>query len=112
MFAKSDTESKLDAEISAALAKLDQITDKTSKEYETLIDNIVKLHKLKSEDTQNQIKIEETLHKFEADSKRKLPSPDTMLVVAANLIGVIWITQHERLHVISRNTLGYIMKPR
>jgi hypothetical protein len=91
---KSDTEVKLDAEIQAALDELDKYPNKTSEEYGTIVDRIAKLHKLKSEE------------------RTKPISPDTALVVVANVLGIIWITQHERVNVISTKALGFIMKPR
>lgn len=94
MFTKSETESKLDAEIQVLLDKLRETTDKDSDEYNTIIERIAKLHKLKTEE------------------RPKRFSPDTALVVAANLIGIIWVTQHERLHPITTKSLGLVMKPR
>jgi hypothetical protein len=90
----SDIESKLDAEINAALVKLDELPDKTSEDYGLLVDRISKLYKLKAEERPERI------------------SPNGALVVAANVIGIVWITQHERLHPITTKALGFIMKPR
>ena len=112
MLIKSEIETKLDAEIQSLLAKLKETT-KESEEYKKLVDRIVQLHKLKSEEAQTQIKIEETLHKFEADSKLKLPSTDTMLIVAANIFGILWLARYERENVIrAPKAFGNIMKPR
>ena len=78
-----------------------------------LVDRISKLHKLKSEEAQNQIKIEETLHKFAADSKLQLPSTDTMLIVAANIFGILWLARYERENVIKApRAFGFIKQPR
>ena len=112
MFNKSDIETKLDAEIQSLLAKLKETT-KDSEDYGTLVDRISKLYKLKSEEAQNQIKIEETLHQFEADKKLKLPSTDTMLIVAANIFGILWLARYEKTEVIKApKAFGYVMKPR
>lgn len=112
MLTQSQTETKLDAEIHALLKKLEEDQDKTSEEYATIVDRISKLHKLKSEEAQNQIKIEEIATKFEADRRLKLPSSDTALVVAANILGILLITRYEREGVITSKAFGNILKPR
>jgi hypothetical protein len=93
MFTKRPTEIKLEAEINAALTELETM-EKTSEEYGTLVDRIAKLHKLKMEEHPKSI------------------NPDTVLVVAANLLGILWVTAYEREHVINTKALGFIMKPR
>lgn len=93
MFAKSETEIKLDAEIQSAL---DELTNhkKTSVEYGKIVDHISELYKLKAE-------------------RPKQISPDTVLVVAANIFGILWLARYERENVIkSRSALGFVMKPR
>jgi hypothetical protein len=93
MFTKSQTETKLDAEINSLLAKLKETTKETE-EYGILVDRIAKLHKLKTEERPKQI------------------SPDTALIVAANVFGILWLTRYERENVINSKALGFIMKPR
>lgn len=94
MFIKTQTETKLDAEIRSALEEL-ETHDKTSEEYGTLVERIAKLHKLKTEE------------------RSKPLSPDTVLIVAANIFGILWLTRFERENVIpSKSALGLVMKPR
>lgn len=93
MFVKSSIESKLDAEIISSLEELKELKS-NSEEYGAVVDRIAKLHKLKSEE------------------RRKLPSMDTVLVVGANIFGILWLTRYEREHVISSKALGFVMKPR
>jgi hypothetical protein len=93
MFAKSQIEIELEAEIISALKEL-KSHESTSEEYGTVVDRIAKLHKLKSEE------------------KLKLPSLDTALVVGANIFGILWLTRYERENVISSKALGFVMKPR
>ena len=95
MLIKSEIETKLDAEILSLLAKLKETT-KDSEDYVNLVDRVSKLHKLKSEEAQNQIKIEEILYKVKADKRLKPPSSDTMLIVAANIFGILWLARYER----------------
>jgi hypothetical protein len=95
MFTKNQTATKLDAEINAALETLKTL-DKKSEEYGKLIDHISKLHKLKCE-----------------ESPRIKPiSPDTVLVVGANLLGILWITRFERDGVITTKAFGNILRLR
>lgn len=95
MFAKNQIEAKLDAEITSALTKLASISDKTSKEYATLVEHISKLYKLKTE------------------GRSKAVSPDTVLIVAANIFGILWLTRFERENVIKApKAFGSIIKPR
>ena len=94
MFAKSDIDVKLDAEITTLLAKLETITDKKSDEYAAIVERLSELHKLRPE------------------SPKRI-NPDTMLIVAANIFGILWLARYERDNVIkSRSALGLVMKPR
>jgi len=94
MFPKSETEIKLDAQIQVALNKLNDL-EPTSEEYGVVVEHISELHKLKTE------------------SRFKLKiSPDTALIVAANIFGVLWIARYERDHVINGKGFGHIIKPR
>lgn len=91
MFTKTEIESKLDAEINSALVKLGE-HDKTSKEYSVIVDHVVKLHKLKS------------------DERLKPLSLDTALNVCVHIFGILRLTRYEREHVISSKALGFIPK--
>lgn len=93
MFTKTETESMLDAEIQSALLELEG-KDKNSEDYGTILERISKLHKLKAEERPKQL------------------SPDTVLVVAANILGIVMLTRYERENVISSKALNFILKPR
>ena len=96
MFLKTEIESKLDAEIISALTELESITDKTTKDYGDLVDRISKLHELKAK-----------------ERPKKRISPDTALVVAANIFGILWLARYERENVIkSKTAMGFVFKPR
>jgi hypothetical protein len=94
MFIKTRTESKLDAEIQSASRRAEVNDRQDVREYGTLVDHISKLHKLKTEERSKQI------------------SPDTVLVVAANIFGILWLTRYEKTDVINSKALGFVMKPR
>jgi hypothetical protein len=94
MFSQSPTETQLEAEIISALKELANL-DKKSEEYGKLVDHISKLHKLRT------------------DERSKQVSPDTALVVAANIFGILWLARYERENVIKApNALKWVMKPR
>ena len=93
---RTQTESQLDAEINAILEKMREL-EKESKEYAELLERVTKLHKLKTE---------------EAPRPRQI-SPDTMLVVAANIFGILWLARYERSNVITApNAMRNVMRPR
>src|SRR3954469_20761680 len=73
---KSEIATKLDAEILSALRKLDTL-ESYSKEYGEVVDRIAKLHELKTKE------------------RPKFVSADTAVTVAANLIGIYWLTTYE-----------------
>lgn len=64
----------------------------------------------------DQEKVEQLKKKYDVlsnivESNWKI-SPDTMLVVGANLLGIILILNHERLDIISSKALGFVLKGR
>jgi hypothetical protein len=94
MFIKSSIETKLDAEILSLLAKLKETT-KDSEEYINLVERISKLHKLKTEE------------------RSKPLSLDTVLIVGANIFGILWLARYERENVIKApKAFGSVIKPR
>jgi len=96
MFTKTQTESKLDAEINTLLAKLREMEDKSSNEYSAMIDRVSKLHKLKAE-----------------ERPKLRVSPDTVLLVAANIFGILWLARYEKENVIKApKAFGFIARPR
>lgn len=111
MSTKSLLETKLEEEIASALDALDS-HDKNSDEYGALIDRVTKLYKLKSEESNAVLASTSAEHKMEMETKIKPPSLDTVLVVGANLLGILWLTRFERENVISSKALGFVMKPR
>lgn len=92
MFIKSEIETKLDAQINKLLDQLKEATDVV--EYDKLVERISKLHKLKAEERPKKI------------------NPDTVLVVIANIAGIIWLTRYERDAPITSKALGFVMRPK
>lgn len=50
------------------------------------------------------------LNKIRQDDKPDRPSADTMLVVAANLIGIAVIVRHEHLNALTSKALSFVKK--
>lgn len=93
---QSRIESKLDDEILAVLKVLETKT-KTEEDYGTIVDRLSKLHKLKSEEK----------------TGLKPPSLDTVLIVSANIFGILWVARYERTEVIkSQSAFRMILRPK
>jgi hypothetical protein len=93
MLPKSSIETKLDQEILLALDKLDGL-DPKSEEYGAIIDRVAKLHKLKTEGRPQPVNL------------------NTVLIVGANIFGILWLTRFERENVITaKSALRFVMKP-
>lgn len=94
MLIKGLPKSKLDAEIDALLLELEQ-AEKDSEKYGTIHGRLSQLYKLRIEERSRRV------------------SPDTMLVVAANIFGILWLARFERDHVIkSREAMKMVFRPR
>jgi len=89
MFKKTLIETEIDAEITRLLESLSQETDKNTKEYALMVDQVVKLQELRQK---NGI------------------SKETIITVAANLTGILVILGHERAHVIASKAFGLVKK--
>lgn len=89
---KTETESMLDAEIQATLVKMKDL-EKTDEKYGKLLEHVTKLHKLKAEETPKKV------------------NPDTVLIVSANIVGILAILNYERLHPITSKAMNFVAKP-
>jgi hypothetical protein len=91
MFAKKkDAETPLDKVIEDATRWLDP----NSADYMKSIEALERLYKLKKQETESRI------------------SPDTKLIVAANLAGILMILIYERANVLTSKAMNSIMKMR
>lgn len=64
-----------------------------SDEYSDLLDHLERLRKLK------------------AESRFKRPDPNTIILVAGNLLGILVIVAYEQKHVMTSKGLGFVLKP-
>lgn len=63
-------------------------------QYSRMADNLTKLYKLRSEDK----------------TERYLPSPDTLALIVANLVGITIIVGYEQKHVVASKALNLVKK--
>ena len=69
-------------------------TRSDTEEYSKLVDQLVKLYPLKTEE------------------RPKRVSPDTLALIAGNLVGIILIVGVERGNVVASKAIGFVMKLR
>lgn len=65
-----------------------------TKEYDSVLDRITKLHKLRIEE------------------KPQRPSPDTLVNAAVYFIGIVMILKHEELNFITTKAMSFVPKLR
>lgn len=124
-----DEYQKLESTIQDAFTALENL-DPNSEDYATVVDQIVKLTKVRQsisdmtltlfEATKKKEEIDKTLVlkelelNFKMSESEKPPrvSPDTWAMIAANLAGIVVIVGYERLHVIASKALGFVFKTR
>lgn len=92
LLSKLTAKSKLDLEIDNLVTELNEC-DPYSEQYPKLLRNLDELMKIKK------------------NEKRSI-SPDTMLVVGGNLLGILMILRHEQLNVITSKALGFVLRGR
>lgn len=90
---KTQQKTGLDKVIDALLDRMAE-TAPTDDEYGKMLDQVSKLYKLK-----------------EFDSKKRV-SPDTLVLVAGNLVGIVLILGYEKANVITSRAIGFVMKLR
>lgn len=77
-----------------SLLEVMSTTDKDSVDYAKMVDQLAKLYSLKEKSSDKRI------------------SPDTLAIVAGNLVGILMIVGHEKAHVVTSKALGFILKAR
>jgi hypothetical protein len=93
MFARGKESTLVEAAMERAFNELSG-QSVTSDEYSKNLEGIVKLHKMRE------------------DEKSPGVSPDTVALVAANLIGILLIIRHEHVNVITSRAMNALIKPR
>lgn len=86
--------SNLDRAMDRALTEL-ELRDVSTEEYARTLDHVVKLQKMKREE-EDALSI----------------SPNTLITVGANLLGIFLILKHEKLDIITSKAMSFVLKPR
>ena len=92
-FTKWDKRSNLEKEINSVLAIM-ATWEPSSPEYTAMTKNLEVLYKARNEEKTRKIK------------------PDTVLVVAANLLGIILILGYEETNIIRSKAMSFVLKGR
>lgn len=90
---RTDKQSPLDKEILNLLKQM-ETKSRDSEEYSVMSENLERLYKAKSYEQVRRV------------------SPDTLAVVAGNLLGIALILGYEQVGVISTKALGFVIKGR
>jgi len=93
MFGKFREPTSLDKEIDRVTRELDNHIV-SSDEYNALLDQLVRLHKLRNEE------------------KSRGVSTDTLVLAGTNLLGILMVIRHEHINVITSRAMGMIQKPK
>jgi hypothetical protein len=93
LFAGPEEQSQLDAAMNKAFSELDK-KEVGSEDYAKILEYTVKLHRMK------------------VDEKPSKVSPDTVLTVAANLLGILLIIRHEHVNVITSRAMDKLIRPK
>ncbi len=94
MFKKTiEEDTALDGEINRLLNDM-AIQERSSKEYQVMTDQLVKLYALKPKKPETRV------------------SPDTLALVLGNLAGILVLVSHEKAHVVTSKALSFILKAR
>lgn len=89
MFEKSEIDAKIDEEIIRLLAELEQENDKDTKEYASMVEQVIKLKELRNKSS---------------------ISMETWATIGANILGLVVILNHERAHVIASKAFSLVKK--
>lgn len=89
MFKKDSIELQLEKTILELLEEVNQTPDKKSEEYNKMVDQVAKLYELR---------------------QKSRISPEAMVTVGSNFLGILLVMNHERAHVIATKAFGFIKK--
>lgn len=112
---KKDRRTNLEKEIDEELSKLmkeirDQEVKTAGLNEEERNKKLSEAKRQKMSDLDKMLEIAEKRQKL--DSAKWKFSPDTLLVVGGNLLGIGLILSHEKLNVISSKALGFVLRGR
>lgn len=103
--------SGLDKTIASVFTDLDGFTSETD-EFRNATDQLVKLHALKMAEKTAVIDEIVKIQSMEHENRPLRVTPDTLALVASNLIGILVIVGYEQKHIVSSKALGFLGKLR
>lgn len=103
--------SGLEKTIDSVIAELSGY-DADSEEFQKATDQLVKLHALKMAETSASLEEIVKIRSLDKEDRPLRVTPDTLALVAGNLLGIIMIVGHERMHIVSSKALGFLGKLR
>ena len=101
-------ESPLRKEIHRVLQEM-ETADPETKEYQFVAGNLRTLMEIEALEAKTE---RESAPEPVLPEPKKTVSPDTILLVAGNLLGILAVLNYERVHVVTSKALGFILKPR
>lgn len=69
-------------------------------------------HEIGSEEYQKSLDALTKLHKMKVEEKPASVSKDTLVIVAANLIGLVMVIKHEHVNVITTRAFSMLLRPK
>jgi hypothetical protein len=69
-------------------------------------------HRIGSEEYEKTLTYVTQIQRIKENESKKSVSRETMLVVGANLLGILLIIKHENVNVITSKALGFVLKPK
>lgn len=93
IFTKKDKQTKLEKEIDAVIRQMSALSADSEK-YTAMAENLERLYKAKSYDSTSRI------------------SPDTVAVIAGNLLGIMLILGYEKTNIVTSKAMGFVLRGR
>lgn len=93
MFPNFVSRTEYDRQIRRTLNEMETYNPQTD-EYGYLLERVQKLSKMREEFRPDRI------------------DPNTVLTIAANIVGIVVIVRHEEFNVVASKALGFVIKPR
>jgi hypothetical protein len=90
---RTEHETRLEKAIDDILVQMSTISA-DNKEYSAMCDQLVKLYELKKIDLPQQV------------------SPDTLVIVAGNLLGILLIVNYEKMEIMTSKALSLVLRLR
>lgn len=104
---KKDKRTNLERQIDKLLEELEQ-----SGVVEVKTDDEGKTKANLSAEYDIKLKVVERLVKLRAEKQNKHLTPDTIAVIAGNLLGILLILNYEKLGVVTSKALGFVIRGR